>query len=312
MISNCTSNSLNLPVYDPNLGEDKAIPLIQLQKNAFIVNPEAADLLKQIDKPIAFLCVCGKYRTGKSFLLNKVLLDGNGFNVGSTINPCTKGLWLWKRPLKYSIEDKEDLVVLIVDTEGLGSLDKDERHDTKIVLLGLLLSSLMIYNTMGSIDENALNSLSLVVNIAKELQLNNSNGKFNEEEFAANFPAFLWILRDFSLQLKDVQGNPITSKQYLEEALSLQKGSSEIVEEKNRVRKLLKHFFSDRDCATLVRPIENETDVQNLSKLPNDKLRKEFIDQLGIIKGKIKKKLKGKIVNGRKVNGPMIDRKSVV
>jgi Guanylate-binding protein, N-terminal domain len=38
------------------------------------------------------------YRTGKSYLLNRVILNvqkGEGFGVGPTINPCTKGLWMW-------------------------------------------------------------------------------------------------------------------------------------------------------------------------------------------------------------------------
>ena len=300
-------NGLGLPIYSSEVGEDKAVPLIKLQKKSFVIEKEAVDLLRQIDKPIAFLCVCGKYRTGKSYLLNKVLLGATeGFSVGSTINACTKGLWLWKRPFKYVTEEKEEIVVFIVDTEGLGAIDEDENHDTKVVLLGLLLSSLMLYNSMGSIDENALNSLSLVVNISKNLQANNKGEKLDDDEFAKNFPSFFWVLRDFSLQLKDPQGNPITPKQYLENALSLQKGGSEAVENKNKVRRLLKHFFSDRDCATLVRPTENEGDLQNLIKLPDDKLRKEFVDQLNAIKAKIKKKLKAKVVNGKKVNGPML------
>jgi hypothetical protein len=34
------------------------------------------------------------YRTGKSFLLNRILLDNpQAFPVGSTVNACTKGLW---------------------------------------------------------------------------------------------------------------------------------------------------------------------------------------------------------------------------
>eukprot|EP01022_Parablepharisma_sp_SALTPOND_P025670 TRINITY_DN602_c1_g1_i1.p1 TRINITY_DN602_c1_g1~~TRINITY_DN602_c1_g1_i1.p1 ORF type:complete len:1870 (-),score=221.62 TRINITY_DN602_c1_g1_i1:13785-19394(-) len=301
------TSGLGLPIYSPDMGEDKAVPLIRLHKKAFVIEQEAIDLLKQIEKPIAFLCVCGKYRTGKSYLLNKVLLGTtDGFSVGSTINACTKGLWIWKRPFKYLTEDKEELVVFVVDTEGLGAIDEDENHDTKVVLLGLLLSSLMLYNSMGSIDENALNSLSLVVNISKTLQANNSGEKLDDDEFAKNFPSFFWILRDFSLQLKDPQGNPITPKQYLENALSLQKGSSEAVENKNKVRRLLKHFFADRDCATLVRPTEDEGDLQNLIRLPDDKLRKEFVDQLSVVKTKIRKKLRAKIVNGKKVNGPML------
>ena len=42
------------------------------------------------------------YRTGKSYLLNRVILNvqkGDGFGVGPTINPCTKGLWMWAQPL---------------------------------------------------------------------------------------------------------------------------------------------------------------------------------------------------------------------
>lgn len=57
--------------------------------------------------------------------------------------------------------------MFIVDTEGLGAMDEDSNHDTKIFLFAILLSSLLIYNSPGSIDENALNNLSLVVNLSK-------------------------------------------------------------------------------------------------------------------------------------------------
>ena len=37
------------------------------------------------------IAVAGMYRTGKSYLLNRMLLDrSDGFGVGPTINPCTK------------------------------------------------------------------------------------------------------------------------------------------------------------------------------------------------------------------------------
>jgi len=40
------------------------------------------------------------YRTGKSFLLNRVLLNRqDGFGIGPTVNPWTKGLWIWKAAL---------------------------------------------------------------------------------------------------------------------------------------------------------------------------------------------------------------------
>jgi AAA+ ATPase superfamily predicted ATPase len=57
------------------------------------VSPEAIELLKNIKEKIGIIAVAGKYRTGKSFLLNRIILnktDVSGFGVGPTINPCTK------------------------------------------------------------------------------------------------------------------------------------------------------------------------------------------------------------------------------
>jgi hypothetical protein len=67
------------------------------------------------------------------------------------------------------IKTDNDVSMIVVDTEGLGAYDENENHDAKIFLLALLLSSLLIYNSVGTIDENALNSLSLVINLAKKI-----------------------------------------------------------------------------------------------------------------------------------------------
>lgn len=61
--------------------------------------------------------------------------------------------------------------IIVIDSEGIGAFDEDENHDTKIFLLALLLSSFFIYNSMGTIDESALNNLSLIINLSKELQI---------------------------------------------------------------------------------------------------------------------------------------------
>ncbi len=61
----------------------------------------------------------------------------------------------------------EPFKVLIVDSEGIGAFNEDENHDSRIFMLALLLSSYFIYNSMGTIDENALNNLSLIVNLSK-------------------------------------------------------------------------------------------------------------------------------------------------
>lgn len=88
------------------------------------------------------------YWTGKSYLLNWMLLDRqNGFGVGSTINACTKGLWVWGTPVQGRTVDGEPIQVLVVDTEGLAALDEDSNHDIRIFSLAVLLSSFFIYNS---------------------------------------------------------------------------------------------------------------------------------------------------------------------
>jgi hypothetical protein len=78
-----------------NLTRGKAIPLVTYQNKKFVLDPEAEELLKNpIHKNIGIISLVGKYRTGKSFLLNRVLLNQKrlGFDVGPTIRPCTKVL----------------------------------------------------------------------------------------------------------------------------------------------------------------------------------------------------------------------------
>jgi hypothetical protein len=91
--------------------------------------------------------VVGLYRTGKSYLMNRMILgQQKGFGVGPTVNPCTKGLWIWGAPVKGQMEDGQGVNIIVIDTEGIGALDEDSNHDTKVFSLAVLLSSLFIYN----------------------------------------------------------------------------------------------------------------------------------------------------------------------
>ena len=123
---------------------------------------------------------------------------------------------------------------------------------------------------------------------------------------AAYFPCFLWVLRDFALQLIDTDGNEINQKTYLENSLREVRGSSDAVEEKNRIRRLIRHFFADRDCFTLVRPVEDERMLQNLAAAPLNMVRDEFSDGIDHLRSKALKKVRPKTIKGRPINGPML------
>ena len=50
------------------------IQLVRIKPSQQVeVNPQALDLISECDLPVGFVCLAGKYRTGKSFLLNKLL-----------------------------------------------------------------------------------------------------------------------------------------------------------------------------------------------------------------------------------------------
>ena len=300
---------------DEKMPSNEAVPFVIFENNKFIITNKSKILLNQKKfKNIGIISLVGKYRTGKSFLLNRVLLNNKsntGFDVGPTFKPCTKGIWIWSEPLMIknvnSINNKE-FPCFMIDTEGLGAYDEEVNHDSKIFLIAILISSLFIFNSFGTIDENAINSLSFVLNLSKTIKLKNSFKEDNKNELAQYFPSFLWLLRDFSLKLVDKKGKNITEKQYLEHALENIKGeeNNEIIKEKNRVRSLIRTYFPDRDCFTLVRPVEEEKYLQNLQELSDDELRSEFLVQSKNFRSKVYKKIKPKVFHGQFLSGSML------
>ena len=61
--------------------------------------------------------------------------------------------------------------MLLIDTEGLGSLEEDSNHDAKIFALALMISSMLVYNSVGSIDDEAIQRLGLVIKLSKYVDL---------------------------------------------------------------------------------------------------------------------------------------------
>lgn len=125
------------------------------------------------------------------------------------------------------------------------------------------------------------------------------------DEFAKYFPSFMWVVRDFTLQLVDQEGEPISSKDYLEKALASQKGFSDSIEQKNRIRRLLKSFFTERDCVTMIRPLTDEAKLQTLANTKMSELRPEFVEQIVNLRRKVLHRVRPKKLNGKPLNGAM-------
>ena len=75
------------------------------------------------------------------------------FDTSSKTKSCTQGIWLWGNPIFL---EERNVHLLIMDCEGFGSLEQSENHDAKIFCLSVLISSMIIYNSMQTIDEKSI------------------------------------------------------------------------------------------------------------------------------------------------------------
>lgn len=133
--------------------QERAIQIVKFipEQNRFEFNNEAFEMLSQVEGNIGFVSVCGKYRTGKSFLLNRLLeVQGDGFRVDSTTQSCTQGIWMYSKPIYNSLNG---LNIFFLDSEGSESIERSTSHDSKIFALAILMSSYFVFNSLGCIDE---------------------------------------------------------------------------------------------------------------------------------------------------------------
>lgn len=158
-------------------------------------------------------------------------------------------------------------------------------------------------DSVGSIDEDAVSSLGFIANLTRHIQTKSTHADEKDEpnghnpedapvetgaDFARFFPSFLWVLRDFTLELKNADGMDIDAKTYLEDALAPSgalsglviharfaqathhslllsaedSGYSAVERARNRVRKTITQSFPRRDCVPLVRPAGDEETLQ--------------------------------------------------
>ncbi|RYG56106.1 hypothetical protein EON66_03720, partial [archaeon] len=71
----------------------------------------------------------------------------------------------------------------------------------------------------------------------------------DEGEVSLFFPTFLWVLRDFTLDLLDDEGVRMSPLDYLESCLQPQNGFSSDAQARNRTRRVLLSFFKVRTCS---------------------------------------------------------------
>ena len=111
--------------------------------------------------------------------------------------------------------------------------------------------------------------LSLVSHVASLLHTTPDKGDASSSppDVHELFPSFLWLVRDFSLELKSTSGELLSEEEYLERALLPVDVAHEEAASKNATRKTLLDCFRNLSCFTLVRPVIDEDLLQQLGSL---------------------------------------------
>ncbi|XP_043431456.1 guanylate-binding protein 5-like isoform X3 [Prionailurus bengalensis] len=277
--------------------------LIENTEGQLVVNQEALEILSATKNPLVVVAIVGLYRTGKSYLMNKLAGKNKGFSIGSTVQSHTKGIWMWCMPHPK----KPDHTLVLLDTEGLGDVEKgDKKNDTQIFALAILLSSTFVYNTMNKIDQRAMDLLHYVTELSNLLWTVSSpdlDGVEDTTNFANFYPDLVWTLRDFYLDL-EIDGQLITADEYLEKSLKLKEGTDKSLENFNLPRLCIKEFFPIRKCFIFDSPTHWKKFAQ-LETLRNDELDPDFVQQVAAFCSYIFNRSKTKTLSGGiKVNGP--------
>ncbi|KAM7097864.1 guanylate-binding protein 7-like isoform 14-T15 [Molossus nigricans] len=262
----------------PEIHMPGPVCLIENTSRRLVVNQEALKTLSAFTQPLVVVAIVGPYRTGKSYLMNKLAGKKEGFPLGSTVRSKTKGIWMWCVPHPSKLNH----TLVLLDTEGLADVEKsDPENDSWIFALAVLLSSMLVYNSVGTINHQALEQLHYVTELTKLIRTKSSpsSGEVDDSaEFVSFFPDFVWAVRDFLLELK-LDGRTITEDEYLENALKLIPGEDPKIQKSNMPREYIRKFFPRRKCFVFDWPTNDKKLLQHMEKVSENQLGREFQEQ---------------------------------
>ncbi|KAJ3033944.1 hypothetical protein HDV00_005629 [Rhizophlyctis rosea] len=236
---------------------DKPVKFIDIDPSSghFAAVAEAADILSRMDKPIKVVGCVGELRGGKSFLMNRLHGSSKGFELGSTEQSVTKGIWMRVQLLEGSGE-----YLVLLDPEGLFDLElQSDVHDNKLFVLSVLLTSFLIVNAKNNIDAGLLRDLGIIADLTNHIRVTASHEPENGQDFDALFPELLILVRDFTLNMSR------SETEYLERSLRPIVGTSEAVDRANETREKIRRWFRNRHCMTVPHPFMPAARVENSS-----------------------------------------------
>jgi len=163
----------------------------------------------------------------------------------------------------------------------------------------------LIKGSIGVIDERAIANLSLASELTKNIEMK-LEGSEKRDAIATITPKFLWLVKDFTLELLDENMRRITANEYLEDSLDTSKFVGKEGTSAVKIREAIIKLFRQRECMVFVRPVEDESQLQQLNSLKLKNMRAEFVTQFKALKEKLFTECAPKTVKNKPINGRML------
>ncbi|EDV25192.1 uncharacterized protein TRIADDRAFT_25986, partial [Trichoplax adhaerens] len=161
------------------------------------------------DKKVVVVSINGKYRQGKSFLLNffRFYLEKQianhqrsnnrsidwldhdhidhirGFKWKRSSKRVTTGMYMWHRPFLVQLPDGEEVAVVLIDTQGLFDNTTSPLVNSVIFVLSTIISSQQIINVQKNISQVEFEQLKFVTQYAKYVTENRNAVPFQNLTF---------------------------------------------------------------------------------------------------------------------------------
>lgn len=223
------------------------------------------DLLKQVllhptvaDKKVVVVSVAGAFRKGKSFLLDFCLRylnaqpssdwlgDDNspleGFPWRGGAERDTTGILMWSEPFPVKLpESGEEVVVLLMDTQGAFDSMSTVKDCATVFALSQLLSSVQVYNVMVNVQEDDLQHLQLFTEYGRLAMEGNTAKPFQDLHF---------LVRDWQYPYEHEYGD-VGGMELINKRLQIHDGQSSELE---KLRKHIRSCFRKVNCFLMPHP----------------------------------------------------------
>lgn len=210
-------------LYESSFGKPLQIIYVKKTKNKNYINWKIGlnennltilinNISKHRTKKISVISLLGQYRTGKSFLLDLMLLrlnsigdekwwrsemkgeDHHLFTFRKQRDRVTTGIWFYSKPFVNG-----ETTIILMDTQGLFDLETPMEINKSIFSISTLLSSYQIFNVQNRISEDGLQQLEFFTEFARSaIKLNNKNSKKKIDVESFKFQRLEFLIRDWT------------------------------------------------------------------------------------------------------------------